>query len=196
MRRKNSRAELSEAQKMDILLSFIKRGYNLRDTEDPATLSMDLGNGHTLYAGINNSWTIKFNDGLETTTHNIDSPKILYTHAKDARTLHREYNTECKRVLADMRGEEFVEDPEPETQEETPVKTLDTVIDDEVPQGNEEQPEPVDPPVEAPKEVEVSVPCYENCDRESRLLKRLDDLLKLPTKADKNISWGEGIAVI
>lgn len=105
---------LSDALKLDILLSFKGKGYNLQDTDDPATMKMSLGTGYTLLASINESWFIEFNDGVETTKHHIESAKIPYTNARDARKLCKEYSDECKRVLAEKRGEPVPEQKEPE----------------------------------------------------------------------------------
>lgn len=93
--------DLTDAQKLDILLSFTGRGYNLKDTDRPDTLKMSLGNGYTLIASINDSWFIEFYDGVATSKYHIESPKVFYTNAKDARNLFKEYSDECKRVLAE-----------------------------------------------------------------------------------------------
>lgn len=106
--------DLSDAQKLDILLALKKKGYNLQDTDDPAVMQMSLGTGYTLFASIRDSWVIEFNDGVEKTRHNIDSVKIPFTNAKDAQNLFKEYNAECKRVLAEKRGEPVPEQKEPE----------------------------------------------------------------------------------
>jgi len=103
--------DLTEAQKMDILLSFRGSGYNLQDTEDPATMKMSLGTGYTLFASIKNSWVIELNDGTETTKYNIDSVKVPYTHAKDAQKLFKEYEAECKKVLEGIKEVKHVSEP-------------------------------------------------------------------------------------
>lgn len=97
--------DLPDAKKLDILLSFKAKGYNLVDTDDPAVMRMELGTGYSLLASINKTWLIEFNDGVETTKHNIESAKIPYINAKDARKLCKEYTAECKRVLGSGAGE-------------------------------------------------------------------------------------------
>lgn len=140
---------LTDAQKLDILLSFRAKGYNLQDTEDPAVMKMSLGTGYTLYASINKSWFVEFDDGVEKSKYHIESAKIPYTNAKDARKLCKEYTDECKRVLAEKRGEPV---PEPakapeevpptvdSTLKENPEKTLeDKIKEDEAKKEAEEK---------------------------------------------------------
>lgn len=107
--------DLTDAQKLDILLGFAKE-YNLKETEDPAVYTMSCGVGYTLLASINASWFFEFDDGVQTTKHHIESAKIPYTNAKDARKLCKKYSDECKRVLAEKRGEPVPEQKEPEAE--------------------------------------------------------------------------------
>lgn len=106
---------LTDAQKLDILLGFSKE-YKLKETEDPAVYTMSCGTGYTLFASIKTSWFIEFDDGVQTTKHHIESAKIPYTNAKDARKLCKKYSDECKRVLAEKRGEPVPEQKEPEAE--------------------------------------------------------------------------------
>ncbi len=96
-------SKLTDAQKLDILLSF-KKEYNLVDTEDPSMMKMSLGNGYTIFASVKRSWYIEFNDGLETTSYDVESPKVPYTNSRDARTLCKKYRDECKRALDEIKG--------------------------------------------------------------------------------------------
>ena len=98
-----------ESQKMDILLSMKKKGYNLKDTEDPAVLSMDLGNGYSLLASVKREWLISFNDGVQTTEYQIDSVKVPFTNSKDAHKLYKEYCEALKAALDEV--EEHHENP-------------------------------------------------------------------------------------
>lgn len=88
----------TEAHRMDVLLSFRKRGYNLKDTDDPAVLSMELGNGYTLLASVKREWLISFDDGIQTSEYQIDSVKIPFTNAKDANKLWKEYEIALKDI--------------------------------------------------------------------------------------------------
>lgn len=92
----------TEARKMDILLSLRKKGYNLKDTEDPAVLTMDLGNSYTLLASVKREWLISFDDGVQKTEYQIDSVKVPFTNAKDANKLYKEYENELKAVLEEI----------------------------------------------------------------------------------------------
>jgi hypothetical protein len=84
----------AEARKMDILLNLRKKGYNLKDTEDPAVLSMDLGNGYTLLASVKREWLIFYDDGVRPYISQIDSVKVPYTNSKDAIRLYDEFKAE------------------------------------------------------------------------------------------------------
>lgn len=106
--------DLTDAQKLDILLSFKAKGYNLQDTDDPAVMKMSAGTGYALLASINRSWVIEFNDGINTTPYDIESVKVPYTNAKDPLKLWKEYEAECERVLAEKSGEHVPEQKEPE----------------------------------------------------------------------------------
>lgn len=96
--------ELSEAQKLDILLSFSKE-YNLKEVEnDPATYTMNCGKGYTLFASVNRSWYFQFDDGTITETYDIESSKVPFTYAGDARKLFGKYEDECKNVLKRLKN--------------------------------------------------------------------------------------------
>ena len=106
----------TEAQRIDALLSFKKKGYNLKDTADPAVLSMELGNGYTLLASVKREWLISFDDGVQISEYQIDSVKIPFTNAKDANKLWKEYEKALKD--AKIEGE-----PQESTAEVIPVET-------------------------------------------------------------------------
>jgi hypothetical protein len=76
-----------DALKLDILLRLQKDGWNLKETDDPATLSMSAGTGYTLFASVNKPWYILFDDGVEKTEYPIDSEKVPYTNRKDVKKL-------------------------------------------------------------------------------------------------------------
>ncbi len=82
--------ELSEAQKLDVLLSLSKE-YNLKETDDPATYTMNCGAGYTLFACVNRSWYFQFEDGITAETYDIESSRVPFTNAKDARKLCEKY---------------------------------------------------------------------------------------------------------
>lgn len=114
-----------ESQKMDILLSMKKKGYNLKDTEDPAVLSMDLGNGYTLLASVKREWLISFDDGIQKTEYQIDSVKVPFTNSKDVNKLYKEY---CEALKAALDGiEEHHDDPS-----ELPHDVPEAVVSQEV----------------------------------------------------------------
>ena len=96
----------TEAQNMDTLLAFRKKGYNLKDTADPAVLSMELGNGYTLLASVKREWLISFDDGVQTSEYQIDSVKIPYTNSKDANKLWKEYEKALKDVKIEGEPQE------------------------------------------------------------------------------------------
>jgi hypothetical protein len=106
-----------ESIKMDILLGLIKKGYNLQDTEESSTMSMELGNGYTLLASVKSNWLITFKDGNETVKYQIDSTKVPYSNAKDARTLHKEFQAACAALA--FEGADDVESVEESVPEET-----------------------------------------------------------------------------
>lgn len=114
-----------ESQKMDILLSMKKKGYNLKDTEDPAVLSMDLGSGYTLLASVKREWLISFDDGIQKTEYQIDSVKVPFTNSKDVNKLYKEY---CEALKAALDGiEEHHDDPS-----ELPHDVPEAVVSQEV----------------------------------------------------------------
>jgi hypothetical protein len=76
-----------EALKLDILLKLQKEGWNLKETADPATMSMSVGTGYTLFASVNKPWVILFDDGVEKTEYPIDSELVPYTNRKDVKKL-------------------------------------------------------------------------------------------------------------
>lgn len=124
----------TEAQKMDTLLSFKKKGYNLKNTEDTDVLSMELGNGYTLLASVKREWLISFDDGVQTSEYQIDSVKIPFTNAKDANRLYKEYGAALKDATTEGDPQESpvkvvpvetpveVENVEPERVEDTDKK--------------------------------------------------------------------------
>jgi len=96
--------ELTEAQKLDILRSFSKE-YNLKEVpDDPATYTMSCGKGYTLFASISRSWYFQFNDGTSTETYDIESSKVPFTYAGDARKLFGKYEEECGNVLKRLKN--------------------------------------------------------------------------------------------
>lgn len=97
--------ELSEAQKLDILLKFTKE-YNLKEVaDDPATYTMSCGGGYTLFASVNRSWFFQFKDGITTETYDIEASRVPFTNARDARKLYKKYDDECKKLLKELKGE-------------------------------------------------------------------------------------------
>lgn len=85
-----------EALKLDILLRLQKDGWNLKETDDPATLSMNIGTGYTLFASVNKPWYILFDDGVEKTEYPIDSEKVPYTNRKDVKKLWDKFEAGVK----------------------------------------------------------------------------------------------------
>lgn len=118
-----------ESQKMDILLSMKKKGYNLKDTEDPAVLSMDLGNGYTLLASVKREWLISFDDGIQKTEYQIDSVKVPFTNSKDANKLYKEY---CEALKAALDGIEEYHDEATEKPVEVPPEVPEALVSPEV----------------------------------------------------------------
>ena len=108
--------ELSQSQKLDILLKLSKE-FNLKEVpNDPAAYTMSCGNGYTLFACVNRSWYFQFEDGITTETYDIESVKVPLTNAKDARKLSKQYNDECEKVALELKGVNS-ESSEPETVE-------------------------------------------------------------------------------
>ena len=101
--------ELSQSQKLDILLKLSKE-FNLKEVpNDPAVYTMSCGNGYTLFACVNRSWYFQFEDGLSLTeTYDIESVKVPLTNAKDARKLSKKYKDECSRLIKGTNGEKCV----------------------------------------------------------------------------------------
>lgn len=85
-----------DALKLDILLRLQKDGWNLKETDDPATLSMSAGTGYTLFASVNKPWYILFDDGVEKTEYPIDSEKVPYTNRKDVKKLWDKFEAGVK----------------------------------------------------------------------------------------------------
>ncbi len=97
--------ELSQSQKLDILLKLSKE-FNLKEVpNDPAAYTMSCGNGYTLFACVNRSWYFQFEDGITTETYDIESVKVPLTNAKDARKLYQMYKDECSRLIKGTNGE-------------------------------------------------------------------------------------------
>jgi hypothetical protein len=85
-----------EALKLDILLRLQKDGWNLKETDDPATLSMNIGTGYTLFASVNKPWYILFDDGVEKTEYPIDSERVPFTNRKDVNKLWGKFEAGVK----------------------------------------------------------------------------------------------------
>lgn len=98
---------------MDILLSLRNDGYNLLDTEDPATLGMPVGRGYTLRASINSPWVFTFNDGTQTHEYPLESNKLLHTSTKDSLKLWRKYTKLCKEAGVECKFMNSVQDGSP-----------------------------------------------------------------------------------
>ena len=87
-----------EALKLDVLMGLQKEGWNLKETDDPATLSMNIGTGYTLFASVNKPWYILFDDGVEKTEYPIDSERVPFTNRKDVNKLWGKFEAGAHRV--------------------------------------------------------------------------------------------------
>ena len=85
-----------EALKLDVLMGLQKEGWNLKETDDPATLSMNIGTGYTLFASVNKPWYILFDDGVEKTEYPIDSERVPFTNRKDVKKLWDKFEAGVK----------------------------------------------------------------------------------------------------
>ena len=117
--------ELTSAQKLDALLKVSKE-YNLKETGDPATYNMDCGNGYTLFASVDRSWYFSLDGGAVTTKYDVDSSKVPYTNAKDARSLYAKYMNECNISKAEPRENvEFTGTPQIENRDNAEQDAVD-----------------------------------------------------------------------
>lgn len=170
--------ELTESQKLDILLSF-KKEYNLGDTDDPSVMTMNLGNGYTLFASVKRSWFVVFNDGVEVTEYDIESSKVPFTNAKDARTLWKKYEDGCKRVLAERSGEMKQDD----IKIMTPADETKTKFDPEIEEKNRLEREANERRLAAMEAGEIQKP--EN--KPARRAQRKQELVQMDECVEKSI---------
>ena len=119
-----------DALKLEVLMGLQKEGWNLKETADPATMSMSVGTGYTLFASVNKPWVILFDDGVEKTEYPIDSERVPYTNRKDVKKLWDLFEAGVKKISQPLFPPAKREEAAP-SKKKKPASAKKKVVDDE-----------------------------------------------------------------